>query len=84
MSPASPALVRRCAQVFVDRAASVAVDVDLSCQRERDAVRGRAEFLNLLGGSRLLACELIAGEAEDGEAAVAEFLLQRLELRVLG
>src|SRR5690606_8344983 len=43
-----------------------------------------AELLDLLDGTRLLTHELIAGEAQDGEAALGVGALQLLELLVLG
>ena len=55
-------------ELGVDRVPVVAVDVDLLHQRERDAVGGRAERLDLLGDARLLAAELVAREADDREA----------------
>ena len=84
MSPASPSRVGERDQLLVDRVAAVAVDLDLLEHRERDAVGGRAEGGDLLGGPGLLGAELIAGEAEDGESLVAVGLLQALEPLVLG
>ena len=60
-----------------------AVDLDLGEHRERDGVLVSAEPLD--GGlvARFLMAELVAGEAEHGEAAPAKALVQRLEARVL-
>ena len=51
--------------------------------RERDAVAGRAERLDLLGRARLLATELVARHADHAEATVGVLLVQRLEAGVL-
>lgn len=53
-----------------------AVDVNLAEQREGDAVGGAAEGLNLFFTARLLAEELVAGEAQDAEALAGKLLLQ--------
>lgn len=45
----------------------VAVDLGLAQHRERHAVVDLAEGLDLVVGARVLAAELVAGEAEDGE-----------------
>ena len=61
----------------------VAVHVDLLHQREAHPIGGRAELLDLIGRPRLLAHELVAGEADHREAAVGVGLLQPLEPFVL-
>ena len=61
-----------------------AVDVDLGEHREGDAVVDLAELLDLGLGAGLLAPELVAGEAEDDEALVAQLLVERLQPLVLG
>src|SRR3984957_1629723 len=71
-------------QLGVNRAAVVAVDVDLLHEREGHAIGSRAELRDLLGGAGLLPHELVAGEADDRETAVAVGLLQALETLVLG
>ena len=83
MSPAVPSASGVGRQLLVDRVAVVAVHVDLLEQREGHAVGGRAELLDLLRRARLLAHELVAGEADHREATVAVGLLQTLEALVL-
>ena len=83
MSPAVALGVGQRGQLGVDRVPVRAVDLDLLEHRERDAVGGRAELGDLLGAARLLPAELVAGEADDGEAAVSEPLLQPLQAVVL-
>jgi hypothetical protein len=46
------------------------LDLDLLREREGDAVRGGAELSDLLRGARLLAAELVARYAKDGERGV--------------
>lgn len=64
-----------------------AVDVDLAQHGETHAVVELAEFLDLVVGPRVLAAELVAGEAEDGEVVwvlrrnVLVELLEPRELR---
>ena len=65
------------------RVTALAVDVDLLEHRERDAVGARAERGDLLRRARLLTTELVAREAEHGEALVAVGALQALEPLVL-
>ena len=67
----------------VDRVLIIAVDVDLLHHRERHAVGGGAEGLDLLGAARLLAAELVAREPDDGEAAIGVLLVQCFEPGVL-
>ena len=63
--------------------AFVAVDLDLGEHRERHIVLVAAEFLDLALVARLLMAELVAGEAEHGEAAFAKAPVQRFEARIL-
>src|SRR5690606_11373542 len=67
----------------IERVAALAVDLDLLQQREVDAAGGGAELLELLGGARLLAEELVARHADDGEAALAVAALQLDQAGVL-
>src|SRR6202451_2644630 len=60
-----------------------AVALDLLEQGEAHPVGGRAELLDLPGGSGLLAAELVAGETDHGEPAVAIPLVQPLQPLVL-
>jgi hypothetical protein len=60
-----------------------AIDLDLGEHRERDVVIERAEIPDLRLVPRLLMAELVAREAEHGEAARAKPALQRLKPRVL-
>ena len=60
-----------------------AVDLDLGEHREGHVVGELAEVGDLRLVARLLMAELVAGEAEHGEAAVAEPPVQRLEPLVL-
>jgi hypothetical protein len=68
---------------LVDGMALGAVDVDLGGDGKRHVVVGRAEVGDLVGRAGLLAAELIAREADHGEAAVTELVLQRLKTGVL-
>jgi hypothetical protein len=61
----------------------VAVDFDLLVQRKADAVVDRAELLDLLGRPRFLLEELVAGEPEHRESAVAVLVVQALQTFVL-
>ena len=65
----------------VERVATVAVDLDFGEQRKADLVAGLAEVEDLLFGARLLAPELVAGEAEYAEFGV--FAVQFLQAAVL-
>ena len=56
-------------ELRIERVTVIPVHVDLLRQRERHAVRGAAERLDFLGGSRLLAPELVARDTDDREAA---------------
>src|SRR5689334_24968925 len=79
--PVGALLIGRPGQGLVDRVALVAVDVDLLGERERHAVRRRAELRDLLGRAGLLAEELVAGEPDDRQAVVA--LREALQAGVL-
>jgi hypothetical protein len=61
----------------------VAVDVDLGEHREAHAVVLFAEGADLFLRARLLAAELVAGEAQHFEAAVVQFAVQGFESLVL-
>ena len=61
----------------------VPVHVDLAEEREADVVVRRAERTNLVRIARLLATELVAREAENGEAALHVLTMQRFETLVL-
>src|SRR3979490_701184 len=63
--------------------ATFAVDVQLLGHWEGDAVGGGAERRDLFRCAGLLAAELVAGHAEDGEAAVLEALGELLQAGVL-
>ena len=71
-------------QRLVERRGLAAVDLDLVEDREGDAPRHRAVLEDLVHRTGLLAAELVAREAEHGEAAVGVGALQLLELLVLG
>src|SRR4051794_6482747 len=75
--------VRRVDELLVERVATVAVHLDLLGHREGDAVRRRAERLDLVRGAGLLLAELVAGDAEHAEPAVLVLLVDLLEARVL-
>ncbi len=57
-------------QFLVQRVPVLTVHLDLLEQRERDAVGGGAEGLDLFGGAGLLPHELVARDADHGQAAV--------------
>jgi len=61
----------------------VAVHVDLGEHGERDAVVLLAEGRDLVLGARLLVAELVAREAEDGEALAGVLVVQLLQAFVL-
>src|SRR4029077_20821695 len=68
----------------IEGSAALPVDLDLREQRKRDAVARGAELLDVGVAARLLAAELIAGEAEDRETTrrvLGVELLQRFVLR---
>src|SRR5262249_902697 len=60
-----------------------AVDRDLGEHRERDGVLVNAEAFDLSLIARLLMAELVAREAEHGEALLAKAPMQRFEPGVL-
>ena len=62
----------------------IAPNLHLGHHLERDPIVLGTEFPDFTRGSRLLAAELIAGEAEDDELLTAVLLVQGLELLVLG
>ena len=66
-----------------ERVRVVAVDVDLGEHREGDAVVALAERRDLGLVARLLVAELVAGEAEDGEAPLGVGVVQLLQPGVL-
>jgi hypothetical protein len=70
-------------ELFVERVAALAVHLDLREQREADAVARLAEGGDLVGASGLLGSELVAREAEDGEALVGVLLVELLQTGVL-
>src|SRR5687767_12569727 len=70
-------------ELDVERMPVATVDLDLLHEREGDAVRHRAERLDVLTAARLLARKLVAGESEHREAARPVLALERLELLVL-
>jgi hypothetical protein len=59
-------------------------DVDFFGQREGDMVSRGAKFFDLFGRAGFLGTEVVAGNAEDGEAFVFVFFLDGFELFVLG
>src|SRR5439155_17834661 len=59
------------------------VDVDLGHHREADVVSERAEAGDLFSVARLLCAELVAGEPDNGEAAVLVLAPERLQAGVL-
>lgn len=64
-----------------------AVDVELSEDGEGDAVVNLAEGLNVVVGAGVLAAELVAGEAENGEifgVLLLQLLVELLEAFELG
>ena len=65
------------------RVGVVAVDVDLGEHRERHAEAPVAERRDLRLVARLLVAELVAREAEHGEAAVGVLVVQLLQPGVL-
>lgn len=60
-----------------------AFDVEFLKEGEADAVFAGAEGLDLFQGSRLLAAEVVAWEAEDDEALVLVFVVEGLKGGVL-
>ena len=70
-------------QLGVDRMTVIAIHVNLLEHREANAVRGRAELLDLLGRTRLLTHELIAGKTHHAETSVGVLAVQRFESLVL-
>jgi hypothetical protein len=70
-------------QLRVHRVPARPVDFDLLEHRERHPVGGGAELLDLTSGARLLAAELVAGEADDREATAGVLLVQPLQPGVL-
>src|SRR5690606_19605452 len=81
--PAEPRGVLRLLERLVEGVGAGAVDLHLVEHREGHAPRRRAVVEDLLVGPRLLTHELVAGEAEHREAAIAVLALQRLQLLVL-
>src|SRR5579863_2212805 len=71
-------------EIPIQRMCAGAIDLDLGEQRKGHGVIAGAELQNLRLIARLLMPELIAGKAEHTEAARIEFLMQRLEARILG
>src|SRR5690606_25232898 len=71
-------------KVGVKRVGAGAVDVDLRHDGEGDAVVDPAELLDLLVGAGVLLLELVAGEADDGEATVPVLLVEGFEALELG
>lgn len=74
-------------QPLEDRGGVFAVYVELAKDGESDAVVDLAEGLNLVVGTGVLAVELVAGEAEDGEVfrvALLQLLVELLEAFELG
>src|SRR5206468_3151689 len=70
-------------EILVERVRAAAVDLDLGEHREAYFVVERAEILDLVFVAGLLVPELIAGKAQDREALVLVFAVQRLESLVL-
>ena len=83
MSPASPAASGVDGERLVDGVPPGPVHLDLLEHREGDAVGRRAELGDLVGRARLLAAELVAREADHGEPARGELLVQLLQRGVL-
>jgi hypothetical protein len=75
--------VRHRGELLVHRVPPRPIDLDLLQHREAHPVAGRAELRDLIGGAGLLAAELVAGEADDREPAVAVRLVQPLQPLVL-
>lgn len=71
------------AEGFVEGGLLFAFDVDFVHEGEGDFVGQGAEGLDFRNGAGFLAAEVIAGEAEDGEALIAEALLEGFEAGVL-
>ncbi len=55
-------------QMLVEGSSGIAVDLDLGKHIKSDIVLVRAEGADLLGGTRLLAIELVAGKSGDSQA----------------
>ena len=70
-------------QPLVERSRSVTVHLDLGEHREGDVVGGGGELEDLLVGAGLLGAELVAREAEDGEALVLVLFVKRTQTCVL-
>ena len=83
MSPEWPSASAVSVSCGIDRVAVGAIDIDLLHHRKRDAVRHRAEGLDLLGRAGLLTAELVARESNHGETTIGVLLLQRFEPGVL-
>src|SRR5439155_8342946 len=66
-------------ELLVEGVTTVAVDLDLLGHREGDPIRRRAEGGDLIRRARLLFAELVARDAEDGEAPAGVLLVDALE-----
>jgi hypothetical protein len=81
LSAQNPRLLRF--EVLVERVRIHAVYFDLCEHREGDAEVPGAELFDLCFAARLLLSELITGEPEHHEIPVLEFVVERLQPRVL-
>jgi len=70
-------------EVSIERTFILSVDIDLIEQREGDVVSQRAEALNLIVGTRLLAEELVAREGQNLQTLVLVFLIKSFQAFVL-
>ena len=70
--------------MLIERVRAAPVDLDLLEKRERDAEVLLAEGRDFGSGARLLAPELVAGKAENAEAAWMEPTVNGLEAGILG
>ena len=68
-------------ELVVERVPVLPLTSVLASSGKVHAVGDGAELLDLLGGARLLADELVAGDAEDGEAPLAVGLLEARPVR---
>ena len=84
IAPANLGLVVVAREELVERIDPLALDDDLREEREADLILGRAELLDLFVGPGLLRAKLVGGEGQDLESLALVFLVDRLQVFVLG
>ena len=70
-------------EVSVERTFILSIDVNFVKQREGNVISQRAEALNLIVGTRLLAEELVAREGQNLQILVLVFLIKSFQAFVL-